>query len=259
MSPTEFIILLISAPFGVKALDYSIEGVKTFLKRRKEKLALESQHEIDLRKLDQIQAVDLSKTKREDFSVLMSAATEMAKNSMERARIAEEERDQEKELREKCENEFKDKLAVMEKRIADLSLEFGNAKTENRSCHLILEQVERNFRLILDTFHIAYWESDAQGKCTLVNDTFLELTGLDEDQCKGDGWFNAIDKVDLEEVSHSWRKFIKNQQKHTSFDISFVHSRTGEKVKVSVMCEAIMLNGFEIYKYTAQTTPIIKS
>lgn len=251
-----FIILLITAPIGVKLFDYCKDSLQNYLKNRKEKNEKASQHEIDLKKLEQIRAVDLTNVSRENFTALMNAATEMAQRATERARIAEEERDQEKELRENRENEFKLKFAALDEEIRGLRDEIATGKNEHRSCNLIREQVERNLRLLLDTFRIAYWEADQLGKCIFVNDTFLELTGLEEEKCKGDGWFNAIDTNDINRVSVQWRRFIRSQQAHTSFEFCFRHAKTKECVKVSVQCNAIMLNGFEIFKYTAQTSPL---
>lgn len=254
--------LFLCAPLGVKLLDYLISLGKHYFANRKEKLIHQTQSAVDLKKLEQIQTLDLSNISRENFRAINDAAVEMARSAIEQKKLAEEKAAKEELLREKCESDFKSQLNDLETKVKNLTAETGKLQGEHRSCSIILEQVERRLRFLYDSSRIAYWEAKADGKCDYFNQTFLDITGLDREQCINDGWFDAVEESDRSRIRYLWNNFIGNQQTHTQFHFNFIRrpgNGTDEKplfTRVAVQCDAIMLNGLEVYKYTASTTPL---
>ena len=257
------ILPILSAPFGVKLLDYLVAAAGKYFSDRREKKIHETQNSLDLKKLEQIQTLDLSNISRENFKAINDAAVEMARSAIEQKKIAEEKAEKEEKLRERCELDFKLKLEGLEERLRSFNAEIGKLQGEHRSCSIILEQVERRLRFLYDSQRIAYWEAKADGKCDYFNQTFLDITGLDRASCVNDGWFEAIEESDRRRIRYLWQNFIGNQQTHTEFVFNFIRqpaAGTDEKpvmTRVSVQCDAIMLNGLEVYKYTAQTRPLV--
>lgn len=255
MTTTEFILLLISSGIAIKTLDWIGAGVKEWLAKRRADKSSESQTALDLKRLDAMSALDLSNVSRENFQVLMLAATEMAKAATDRARTAVEERDAEKKHREKCESDLKSDIDNLKKQVQHSNEEIGKAKGEHRACSIVLEQVERNLRFLFDNFSIAYWEVEYSGRC-VVNQTFAQITGLKADQCSNDGWLTAVHADDRSRVEYLWKNFKDNYQTHCLFDFRFVNVVSSQITFVTVECNAIMLNGLEVHKYTARTKPL---
>lgn len=259
-----FIGSVLMAPLGVKLLDYLLAAGKTYFANRRENRIHETQTGLDLKKLEQIQTLDLSNISRENFRAINDAAVEMARSAIEQKKLAEEKAEKEQKLREKCESDFKLKLEGFDEKFRALNAKIGKLEGDHQSCSTILEQVERRLRFLYDSQRIAYWEAKADGKCDYFNQTFLDITGLDREQCINDGWFEAVEESDRARIRYLWNNFIGNQQTHTQFIFNFVRrpsTGTDEEVivtRVAVQCDAIMLNGLEVYKYTAQTKPVIE-
>lgn len=263
---TEQIVIFTSsvlmAPLGVKLFDYLVSAGKTYFANRRDNRLHETQTSIDLKKLEQIQTLDLSNISRDNFKAINDAAVEIARSAIEQKKMAEEKAVKEENLREKCESDFNAKLEKLEEKIRAFTAEIGKLQREHKACSVILEQVERRLRFLYDSQRIAYWEAKADGKCDYFNQTFLDITGLDREQCINDGWFDAVEDNDRSRIKYLWQNFIGNQQTHTQFVFNFVRrpsDGTNEKpivTRVAVQCDAIMLNGLEVYKYTATTANI---
>lgn len=257
MTALEFIALLVTAPLGLKLLDYVVGAGKAYFASRKSLKLNLSQTALEERRLEQMRNVDMSKVRRDEFETLMSAATDMAKSAMERARIAEDDSEREREARKKCECEFEGKLDAMETQLDRAGGEIKKLKEEHSSCGLIIAQIERNLRFAYDNFAIAYWESDSKGSCIYTNETFQGITGLTPTEAAGEGWFAAIEARERDRVIFLWRNFIANFQTHCQFGFSFRNVVSGEVTRVKVHCATIMLDGLKVHKYTAQTrTPM---
>lgn len=50
----------------------------------------------------------------------------------------------------------------------------------------------------------AYFETDRSGLCSWVNDAYIHLTGLQRDECIGNGWINAVYPADRYPVRKEW-------------------------------------------------------
>lgn len=64
-------------------------------------------------------------------------------------------------------------------------------------------------RVILNKSPEAHFETDAKGNCIWVNDAYSELSGLNHEDCLGQGWLSGIDIADRAAVIAEWNHSIK--------------------------------------------------
>jgi PAS domain-containing protein len=249
MTTPEFLLLVTAIGAVLKSADWLGGVLKNFLDTRKANKHNQSHTQIELGKLEWLAKVDLSKINNDQFGFVAQNLRDLAADANRRAQIAEEERDEEKCRREQCETEFKVKLDTLDHQIKSLL-------DDHRSCHIVLDQVQRNLRFLYDTSNIAYWEVDKAGKC-VINGVFYKITGLRADECGEDGWLAAVIESDRKRVAYQWRNFRDNFQTHCALDFRFEHIITKSITEVRVECNVVMMNGFEVSYYTARTNPLI--
>lgn len=56
---------------------------------------------------------------------------------------------------------------------------------------------------------VGIFATDTTGGCIFANAKFRELTGLSEEEVRGDGWMRALHPEDAERASSTWRAFVK--------------------------------------------------
>ena len=99
---------------------------------------------------------------------------------------------------------------------------------------LALEDSRQHLSKLIELVPAGIFETDAQGSCTFVNETWVKLTGLTAEQVSGRGWIRAIHPDDRPRVAAAWNQSI---QENRSFDhvyrfrkpdgtIISVHART---------------------------------
>lgn len=247
-NPGQFFIYLFSSGFLLWLGNFLLSFFKEWWTQRKDKRRDQSQMSLDQQKLEALKAVDLSNVSRQNFETLMKSAVDVATAQTTRADVAVKEADDERRLRIDCEEKLK-------KEIADIKSGFSQIQTEHRESHTVIEQLERSMRFLFTNMNIAYWEVDKSGKCT-VNQIFHDITGIDAVDCHHDGWLKAVHEDDRRRVGAQWKNFRENFQTHYRFAFRFRHITLGIVTDVTVECATIMLNGLEVYKWTARTRPI---
>ncbi|SDW39786.1 PAS domain S-box-containing protein [Lutibacter oricola] len=70
-------------------------------------------------------------------------------------------------------------------------------------------KAEQKFQAIFESSPAAIYETDENGNCLTVNKKWCELSGLTEEQAKGNGWINAIHPDDRDKISELWYKYAK--------------------------------------------------
>jgi len=101
---------------------------------------------------------------------------------------------------------------------------------DNTKMLRILRWKEKKFA---NTLGVATFETDSVGRCVDANETYLELVGLTIDEVLQDGWRNAIDKDELEDVCHDWDLCVA-QGRDFHRTMVYVHYRTGLRKLVNV-------------------------
>ncbi len=75
-----------------------------------------------------------------------------------------------------------------------------------------LKDSQQRFLTLADQAPVGIFEADQEGKCTYVNEQWIQLTGLSLEENLGDGWQNAIFSEDKEHVFAEWESSLKNHQ-----------------------------------------------
>ena len=68
---------------------------------------------------------------------------------------------------------------------------------------------ERVYRAIGESIDFGVWLTDAAGNNTYISDSFLQLTGLAQDQCAGLGWISVLHPDDVASTTASWAETVQ--------------------------------------------------
>jgi diguanylate cyclase (GGDEF)-like protein/PAS domain S-box-containing protein len=94
---------------------------------------------------------------------------------------------------------------------------------------------------VLATSTAGVFITDADGRCLLVNDRWCELTGLDAERARGDGWMAAVHPADRTDVISSW---WASTQEVGHFELSYRYRRPDGTVQ-PIQCTARPVRGEE--------------
>ena len=72
--------------------------------------------------------------------------------------------------------------------------------TLQREAEQRLAESEARFRQLMDTVPVGVWVTDAEGRCTMVNRHWCQLTGQSEAAALGHGWADALHPEDVAEA-----------------------------------------------------------
>ena len=67
-------------------------------------------------------------------------------------------------------------------------------------------------RIIVDDYHTGIVETDAEGKITWANATYLEMTDRDLRDILGNGWINSVDPIERDAVYLAWQNAMEQQR-----------------------------------------------
>lgn len=73
-----------------------------------------------------------------------------------------------------------------------------------------LAEHDRHLRKILDTIPDLIWSARPDGTADFLNQSWLQYTGLAEDQALGNGWFMAMHPDELPGIMQKWQDAIRN-------------------------------------------------
>ncbi len=76
------------------------------------------------------------------------------------------------------------------------------------------------FRSLFDNSTVAIFETNAVGKCLLVNKQWCNFAGLTPDEAEGDGWQQALHPDDRERISNLWNEYAR-EKKTWNFEYRF--------------------------------------
>ena len=88
--------------------------------------------------------------------------------------------------------------------------------TDRKKAAEALSSNELRFRTLTGNAPVGIFQSDAAGKTTYVNETWLEYTGLSVGEAMGDGWIKALHPEDKEIQLKQWRDKSKEGQESFS-------------------------------------------
>lgn len=84
--------------------------------------------------------------------------------------------------------------------------------SDRRSAELALRDSEERFRVLATAAPVGIFQTDPEGACLFVNDRWLELTGLSDQDAMGDGWIKAVHLDDRSAVFAEWQGAIEQER-----------------------------------------------
>lgn len=80
---------------------------------------------------------------------------------------------------------------------------------ERKQAEQRVRESERIYRAIGESMDFGIWVCDAEGRNIYTSRSFLELTGLTQEQCSGVGWGDVLHPDDAEETLQAWRQCVQ--------------------------------------------------
>ena len=75
-----------------------------------------------------------------------------------------------------------------------------------------LSKSESRFKAMFDNSTVAIYETDAEGRCLLVNKQWCNFAGISAKQAQGYGWHEAIHPDDRERIFKLWDDYVKSNK-----------------------------------------------
>ena len=72
---------------------------------------------------------------------------------------------------------------------------------------------EKKYRILIEDSPVGIYQTDAQGKCIFTNRDWRKMSGLTEEEAKGDGWVKALHEEDTDTIFQNWQKMVKSNGK----------------------------------------------
>ena len=90
-----------------------------------------------------------------------------------------------------------------------------------------LANADLKFRAIFEHSPVAIYETDANGKCRMVNKQWCTFSGLTPEEAMGDGWQRAIHPDDRERITRLWNEYAKGKK---SWNVEFRFMTPDKKI-----------------------------
>ncbi len=120
------------------------------------------------------------------------------------------------------------------------------------------EVVEKNiiWKNLTETSPVGIYLCDKQGRCTYVNRTLTELTGLSSEEALGDGWINAIYEDDVDLFMKNWQNMLLTGKFSCNYRF---HTKKNEVVHISGRAIALKNNDGDVTGYLGITQDVSDS
>lgn len=145
--------------------------------------------------------------------------------------------------RKKQEAELKQYKDKLEKLIAEKSNE--------------LTEGEKRYRILFDDSPAGIYETDAKGKCVMVNKRWQEMAGMTQEEALGDNWIKGIYEEDRQQIFDNWNKYSKSGETWSQ-EYRFCNKQ-GKITWVFGEAKPIFNNKDEITGYIGTNTDITQS
>jgi PAS domain S-box-containing protein len=73
--------------------------------------------------------------------------------------------------------------------------------------------VEEKYHILIQDSPVGIYQTDAQGKCIFTNRNWRKMSGLTEEEAKGDGWIKALHEDDTNKVFQNWKRMVESNGK----------------------------------------------
>lgn len=80
--------------------------------------------------------------------------------------------------------------------------------TDHVRAEQALRESERRFRMLADTAPVLIWMGDAEGRCSFLNQPWLDFTGRELTEQLGEGWTESIHPADRTAFAESYRAAV---------------------------------------------------
>lgn len=94
-------------------------------------------------------------------------------------------------------------------------------------------------KILMDDYPLGIVETDAEGRITWANATYLEYVDLDLRDVLGNGWINAVEPTSRQRIYDSWQAAIEQQR---MFNEHFILEINGKRVEVQGVAYPIRAN-----------------
>ena len=81
--------------------------------------------------------------------------------------------------------------------------------TERKQSEIALRESEERFRTLASHAPVGIFQSDAEGRCIFVNDSWCTMAGISAEQARGDRWLEAVHPEDQEQVAAGWDAAVR--------------------------------------------------
>ncbi|WP_407352776.1 PAS domain S-box protein [Luteimonas sp. R10] len=75
-----------------------------------------------------------------------------------------------------------------------------------------------------DSAPMGLFRADAAGRCTYVNRTYEQISGIPQAQALGDGWARALHPDDRDRAVSEWSRFVGGREEHFADSHRFLHA-----------------------------------
>lgn len=113
---------------------------------------------------------------------------------------------------------------------------------------------ERRFKTIAELSPIGLFLTDTEGSCKFVNERYVDIIGLSEAECLGDGWKDGIYKEDRERIFQTWYESVKNDE--PSYLNEYRINKNGEFRDIAVKAKPIKNEKGEIHSFVGMIEDI---
>jgi len=117
-----------------------------------------------------------------------------------------------------------------------------------------LRDRELQFRRLTSTVPTAIFQTDLDGLCTFVNDTWLAYSGMEIQEAMGPGWLNAIHPDDRANISEKWQQAVAKGKDFNS-EMRFRH-KNGNVIWLTAKAVALYDSNKHIYGHIGMATDI---